>query len=750
MAKSAMIAVIWIVGMLLCVAPTGQAAGGKRDLPVRPVDHSDQATDVQLDNFRIQVSAGRVRVLRSGHEGDRLLELDTSTAWMQVGRTDLEALSHHGSFAFHSRMIASCQPKSGRPDMSQSDDALTLSWPITGDSAACNDHFVALEFKRNNPRRLGFKIYTDLADTNFIQFSAVTPTDESFHGFGLQPTFHNLKGKLVPIWTQEQGVARGRQPYSWVVNRAAAGAAGTPVTSYMAAPYFITNKRRGLFLKNKEYAEFDLTKRDVFSVRVYASEVNGELLSADRPLDLISAFTEYSGRMRRVPDWFHSGAIVGLQGGSQRVRVIWRKMRARGTPIAALWIQDWVGQRQTNFGQQLQWNWALDEKHYPGWDQLVKDLRTDGARMLGYINPHLMHIAPQGNELGRRHLYQEASAQGFLVKNSRGEDYMVQLGAIVAAMVDLANPDARIWIKNVIKDEIIARGFSGWMCDFSEALPPDGLLQGGIEGRDFHHRYVEEWAKVNGEAIQEAGIADDTVYFCRAGYTQSPGLSRFFWQGDQTVSWDHFDGLKSAVTGLIGGGISGYSLNHSDIGGYTGFNIGGIGLRRSHELLARWQEFSAFTPAFRTHEGLLPGANAQIYDNDEALITFDRNARIFASLHFYRKKLFADAEAYGYPVVRAMFLEFPDDPHTYDIHDQFMLGSELLVAPMLNPNQFSRAVYLPAGSWVHAWTGKHYGHPSQPSTVVVPAPIGEPPVFYKSGSTIEKDWAIRQMVVPSS
>jgi alpha-glucosidase len=198
----------------------------------------------------------------------------------------------------------------------------------------------------------------------------------------------------------------------------------------------------------------------------------------------------------------------------------------------------------------------------------------------------------------------------------------------------------------------------------------------------------------------------------------------------------------SAVTGLIGGGLSGYSLNHSDIGGYTGFSIGGMGLRRSHELLARWQEFSAFTPAFRTHEGLLPGANAQIYDSDESLAIFDRNARIFASLHFYRKRLFAEAEAHGYPVVRAMFLEFPDDPHAYEVDDQFMLGSEILVAPVLNPQQNGRSVYLPAGKWVHVWSSKQFGDPGHPVMVVVPAPIGEPPVFLKSGSDIEREWII--------
>ncbi len=699
----------------------------------------------RLGQFNIDISRDSLLVTWEGIGKYPVLELDLTRDWLSLGLMELDVVWNHGSFDFKPRPGLACVPQSRGVVTSSNDQSVVFVWPLSGPTSLCSGRTVTLTLRSVSDHRLDFAIKSDAVGINVYTLTAQSQSDETFHGFGLQPTYLNLKGQDVPVWPQEQGVGRGRQPYSWLVNRAASGSSGSPVTTYMAAPYFITNKHRGLFLKNRDYVEIDLTQSQSLGVRTYGQYAAGEILGGDHPKQLVSAFTEYSGRMRRAPDWFHSGAIVGLQGGTERVRQILRKIQALGTPLAGLWLQDWVGQRRTWFGQQLWWNWELDEQHYPQWDHLLSDLRSQGVRLLGYVNPHLArslreHKKPTN---GQRNLYEEASVHGYLVKNQSGGDYAIRLGAIESGMVDLANPAARVWIKSVIKDQVIARGFSGWMCDFSESLPPDSQLYGGHTGREFHNDYIEEWARVNREAIEEAGIAEDAVYFCRAGFTHSPGTARFFWQGDQTVTWDRFDGLQSALIGLIGGGISGYSLNHSDIGGYTGVSLGNVGVRRSAELLERWQEFSAFTPAFRTHEGLRPEANAQIYDSDNSLAAFDRNARIFASLQFYRKQLFAEAESLGHPVVRAMFLEFPDYPQAYNIDDQFMLGSEILVAPVVNSKQHTREVQLPAGTWVHVWTGQTYGDPSVASRVIVNAPLGAPPAFYRTGSAVGAEWIKR-------
>lgn len=127
-----------------------------------------------------------------------------------------------------------------------------------------------------------------------------------------------------------------------------------------------------------------------------------------------------------------------------------------------------------------------------------------------------------------------------------------------------------------------------------------------------HNRYPELWAKINREFVdewksrhvgEEGEEPDDSlVFFMRAGYRDTPKWAMLFWEGDQMVSWQKNDGIKSAVVGLLSGGLSGYALNHSDIGGYCAVNLPFFKYRRSEELLLRWMELAAFTTVFRTHE----------------------------------------------------------------------------------------------------------------------------------------------------
>lgn len=127
-----------------------------------------------------------------------------------------------------------------------------------------------------------------------------------------------------------------------------------------------------------------------------------------------------------------------------------------------------------------------------------------------------------------------------------------------------------------------------------------------------HNRYPELWAQINREFVEEwkskcvgKGKEDPEealVFFMRAGFRNSPKWGMLFWEGDQMVSWQANDGIKSAVTGLLSSGLSGYAFNHSDIGGYCAVNLPFINYTRSEELLLRWMELNAFTTVFRTHE----------------------------------------------------------------------------------------------------------------------------------------------------
>jgi len=569
---------------------------------------------------------------------------------------------------------------------------------------------------------------------NRLHLRYASAEDERIFGFGEQLTYFDQKGHLIPVLVQEHGVGRGLPVLSQIVNATRNGGAGEAFSTGAPAPHYLTTKLRSLFLENEEYSEFDLRAPDRIEVKVFAPVLTGRILYGRTPLDLIEAYTAYAGRMRRLPDWVDAGAIVGLQGGTAVVREKLAELDRAGVPLAALWIQDWCGRRVTPDAYRLWWNWQLDEAYYPGWHELVRELARRNVRMLTYLNPFFV------NDPGHDRQFKEAAQAGYLVKHADGTPYLFQNRGFASGLVDLSNPQACLWVKAIIKHELIARGgASGWMADFGEALPFDSSLFGGADPAVWHNRYAVRWSEINREAIEEAGRAD-IVFFNRSAFTRTPASSTLLWLSDQLQTWDEFDGLKSAVTGLLSGGISGFSLLHSDVGGYNAMVLK-LGedkipvLGRSPELWMRWAEVNAFSCVLRTHEGNNPFISAQFDHDAQTLAHFARIAKIYRALGFYRKLLVDEAARTGHPVVRHPFLEFPNDPNTYDLKYQFMFGSELLVAPVLDPGLTSVSFYLPKGRWVSVWNGELTDVPAGQWTKAA-APLGQPAVFYRQGSVV--------------
>lgn len=151
------------------------------------------------------------------------------------------------------------------------------------------------------------------------------------------------------------------------------------------------------------------------------------------------------------------------------------------------------------------------------------------------------------------------------------------------------------------------------MADFGEYTPTDAVYKTYLgNSNNYHNRYPFDWAKANQEAIKEAGKQDETVYFMRSGSTMSPSVTSLFWMGDQLTTFDRYDGMHSALIGLLNGGYSGFSIGHSDIGGYTSSNQSTLlrVVRRDEQVFKRWMEMSAFSDAlYRTHPSNNPAFN---------------------------------------------------------------------------------------------------------------------------------------------
>ena len=606
---------------------------------------------------------------------------------------------------------------------------------IGGDLACQSGKSIGYVFtlKPHSSNQLSFSAELDDTSYNRIYLNYASEKDESFYGFGEQFTYFNQKGKKLPIFIMEQGIGRGSQPFTLLVD-INASAGGKWHTSYAGVPHYMTSKMRSLFLETSEYSSFDMTADNQVQVALFSHSIKGRIINGDTPLALIEEYTTYSGRMRELPDWIHDGAILGMQGGTEKVMARYQQMKDKKGAVAGLWLQDWVGQRTTSFGKQLWWNWELDNNRYENWSNMLAGLNKDDVHVLTYINPFFAQVDDKPHV--KRNQFSELLEEGFLVQTQNGEPYLIENTSFSAGLIDLSNPEARSWIKQVIKDELIASGASGWMADFGEALPYDAKLHSGTPVKS-HNRYAEEWQQVNREAIDEAGRSDDIVFFSRSGYTRSPGLTTLFWLGDQLVTWDKYDGIKTAVTGLLSSGLSGYSLNHSDIGGYTTVPSPASWLishrYRSKELMQRWTELNAFTTIFRTHEGNRPEANHQFNTDEETLDHFARFANIYKAWGGYRKQLVKEAAQKGYPVVRHPWVHYPNDDAVRLLDYQFMVGADFMVAPVLDPETASVDVYLPKGAWTHLFTGEVYRH-TQGKSITVAAPIGTPAVFYKTGS----------------
>jgi alpha-glucosidase (family GH31 glycosyl hydrolase) len=155
-------------------------------------------------------------------------------------------------------------------------------------------------------------------------------------------------------------------------------------------------------------------------------------------------------------------------------------------PVAAFWVQDWIGVNVTPFGKQVQWNWVLDEQYYTDWPQLQKTMQERlGARTAVYVNPFLT------NNPGYNQLYTEAAAHGYLVENQQGEVYQILNGDFGAGLLDLSNPETRTWIKQILKENVVGIGATAWMADFGEALPFNSVIHSG-DPAVWHNRYPEE------------------------------------------------------------------------------------------------------------------------------------------------------------------------------------------------------------------------------------------------------------------
>ncbi|MGC8821181.1 MAG: alpha-glucosidase [Fervidobacterium sp.] len=659
--------------------------------------------------FNISIEGQKLTISK----GNFLLKHETNFPLFYVGSGENHYEMSHGNFSISKFMVE----KVPLNFFKIINDARILFYNGLGHEVVCE---LKLKSEYND---LIVEITEYSPNLNRIWINIPASENEEIYGCGEQYSYLNLRGKKVPLWVSEQGVGRNKRDIITHFANYKDDAGGDWYTTYFPQTTFISNKNYYCKVQTYAYSEFDFTHKDFHQLEIHEIPKSIAFGIGENLIDVVKKLTKSIGTPPALPDWIYDGVIVGLQGGRDIVIPKIQKALDKGLKIVGMWIQDWEGKRITAFGKQLMWNWVYDKNMYPDLPRTIEQLREIGVRTLGYINPFL---ALEGS------LYKEASEKNLLVKKTDGSEYHVVVTTFPAAMLDLTNADTREWIKKVIKDHMIGIGFSGWMADFGEYLPTDAILYNGTPAELYHNRYPVEWAEINREAIEESGKLGEIVFFMRAGNLESAKYSTLFWHGDQLVNWSKDDGLPSVIIAAQSMSLSGVSLTHSDIGGYTTLakNVPEIvWTKRTKELFMRWAEQAAFTVVMRTHEGNWPDENWQFDSDEETLSHFARMSKIHANLKPYIKHLVTEYVTDGKPIYLPLILKYEiDDAEKYKY--EYLFGEDLLIAPVIEPNRANWEVFLPDDDWIGLWTGKLY----EGGKYLVDAPIGYPPAFYRKNS----------------
>lgn len=340
------------------------------------------------------------------------------------------------------------------------------------------------------------------------------------------------------------------------------------------------------------------------------------------------------------------------------------------------------------------------------------------------------------------------SAKGWLLKDASGNaaDGMPFRSDRAGALLDSTNPEARKWFWDRIRENIASEGFDWFWLDETEPdLVPSGHFYSIGSGDRFFNLYplVHTMGVADGSAKDRPDFRN--LILARAAYTGAQASGAIFWTADVQSTWE---ALKRQVPANLNMAASGIAYTSSDTGGWQWPNgpkaqrpvlvdpAGATAMAPDYadypELMVRWFQLNTFTPTLRIH-GQRPATAIWEYGKAAELILADY-LKLRYALMPYLYSLGRQTYETGAPFMRALFMDFPDDPNVMTIGDQYMFGPAFLVAPVTEQGRTSRKVYLPAGSdWYDYWTNRRY---TGGQTIDAAAPIERIPLFVRAGSIV--------------
>ncbi|QDU70495.1 glycoside hydrolase family 31 protein [Mucisphaera calidilacus] len=510
--------------------------------------------------------------------------------------------------------------------------------------------------------------------------------DEALYGFGERFDSLNLAGHRVEMWIVD-----------------APGQGGEGSDSYYVSPVVYASGGYSFLADDNPEGHFDLNRLGDGWNRYCRAGTSASFVVgfAETIPQLIADRTRMIGGLEPAPDWAYQPWISKNSYETQdEAEAAMDGMRERDLPFGVIVLEAWKGRSESgSFNRFSQERWP-DPKGF------LDRCAREGVRVVLWQVPILHPSSPW---------FTKAAEQGLLVRDPGGgvslrEEWLAGFGN-----VDFLKPEGVDLWKEMLRP-VVRMGISGFKADDGEAIKPDDRLgHEDTPGWQAHNAYSTAYNRATYDVLREEGV--DGMLWSRSGslgIEKAPGL----WAGDQGAEWSQ---LCRLITAGLSSSLSGMPYWGHDIGGYYG--------TATPELYIRWLQLGALSPFMQFH-GIDP--REPWHFGPEAVDAYRRLAHLRLCLMPTLLELGAEAAETGMPIMRPMF--FAGTPHPdARLATQYMLGPDLLVAPVMEQGATQRAVTFPPGQWLHAQQPLVF---TGPGTFNVPLALDQPPLFLRQGAKL--------------
>jgi alpha-glucosidase len=547
--------------------------------------------------------------------------------------------------------------------------------------------------------------------------------DDAFRGFGGRHNALDQRGQDFLGWVMQQNTGAGQlqsladlvpggdSQYLFPNGKTAA---------YYVSPSFVA-PRYAFLLERDELSRWRMAsdRDDAWQVQVAAPALDFSVVPGAPP-QTIAALTELTGRHRPPPDWtlgviLDRSTIAFTQTPAQyeaQVRDDLAQIDALGLRVSGYRIEGWFE--------------LAPEIRGP----LIADFTGRGIRTLTYFRS-FASVDGAGTEDPDTFL--DALTNDYVADTILGTPYIYGGNFFGASLlIDFTNPAAVDWWKGRIR-AALDEGADGFMQDFGEQTMGDMVFADGRLGSQMHNRYPVVYHRATREAIDEWLLEhpghDDIWFYTRAGYGGLDGSPHFEggnFAGDGNTDFSPSSGLQSQTPDMLNRGLNGSYGFTTDIGGYFDY----VTPATTKELLIRWAQWATLSPIMRLHGSINAGTHMP-WNYDEETVTI---WKALTDLRYraapYIAQAWRDAYETGMPVARPLWLMFPGDNEAAQQMQEWLLGDDVLVAPVVEEQATSRSVYFPTGCWQHGETGEQF---TGPASIDVAAPLDALPFFFRCG-----------------